>query len=141
PAVSANGRIVAFVSRASNLGPADPNGQVPDVYLVNGYSQQAALLSIGQGGAGANGPSSAPSISSDGTTVAFASRANNLVAGGTGHHLNIFVRLADGSVSKVTRNTHEGAPDRDSYQPSISADGRYVAFASTANDLVPGDHN
>jgi Tol biopolymer transport system component len=111
------------------------------VYLFNGYGQQATLVSAGLGGATANGPSSAPSISSDGTTVAFASRANNLVSGGTGNHLSIFIRGADGSISQLTHDTHGGAPNGDSYQPAISADGRYVAFASTANDLVPGDHN
>jgi len=141
PSVSATGRFVAFVSRASNFGPLDPNGPVPDVYLFDGDAQRATLVSSGLGGAGANGPSSAPSISADGSTIAFASRANNLVPGGSGHHENIFIRLADGTIFQISHSVNFGPPDGDSYQPVISADGRYVAFTSTADDLVPGDHN
>jgi Tol biopolymer transport system component len=141
PSLSGNGQFIAFVTRASNLGPPDPNGQTDDVYLFDRGTQQATLVSIGKGGDGANAPSSAPSISGDGSTVAFASRASNLVPGGGDHHLNIFLRTADGTVFQVTRTPSGDPPDGDSSQPVMSANGRYVAFTSTADNLVSGDHN
>jgi Tol biopolymer transport system component len=139
PSVSANGRFIAFASHASNLGPRDRNGQVPDVYLYDAANRTASLVSKGLGGGGANGPSSTPSISADGTTIAFASRASNLVPHGQ-HRGNIFVRGESGSIIQITHSFSFGAPNGDSFQPVISANGRFVAFVSTANNLVPGEN-
>jgi Tol biopolymer transport system component len=141
PSASANGHQVAFVSHASNLGPPDPNGQVPDIYLFNADTATVTLVSAAVGGAGADGASSEPSISADGTMVAFASHATNLVPGGTqGHHENIFVRRPGGTIL-ISRSSSGGPANGDSSQPVLSADGHYLAFTSTASNLVPGDSN
>ncbi len=83
-----------------------------------------------------------PSITPDGRYVAFESGASDLVAGdgnGTG---DIFVRdLVAGTTVRASVDTGEGDPDGVSYTPSISSDGRYVAFWSYASDLVAGDGN
>ena len=82
------------------------------------------------------------SLSADGLRVAFTSDAGNLVPGDTNGYRDVFVRdLPNGSNILVSVGTN-GAPGSGlSTEPSISGDGRYVAFSSTANNLVPGDTN
>jgi Tol biopolymer transport system component len=89
-----------------------------------------------------NGNSQNPSISADGKYVAFYSYATNLEAGDTNAAADIFVRdRVTGNISRVSKNS-EGVEGKGySYDPFISADGRYVAFESNANNLVFGDTN
>lgn len=140
PSVSDSGRFVAFTSTASDFGPDDVFG-VPHVYLTDLLNGATWLVSSGLHGEPADGPSSAPSVSRDAFIVAFASRASNLVRGDHGHVMNIFVRAALGPMLQITHAADGGEPDGDSSQPVVSADGRYVAFTSSADDLVPGDDN
>jgi Tol biopolymer transport system component len=80
PAISADGRFVAFESSASNLVAGDTNGHI-DVFVRDRVAQVTRRVSVGPGGQQANGSSRDPAISADGRFVAFRSLASNLVAG------------------------------------------------------------
>ena len=83
-----------------------------------------------------------PSISGDGRYVAFASSAGNLVADDINGSDDIFVRdTVNGTTTRVSVDSDEVEGIRNSFRPSISGDGRYVAFASRADNLVAGDTN
>ena len=98
-----------------------------------------ATLNISRIATGAYG---IPSISGDGRYVAFASDASDLVPGDTNNAPDVFVRdLQTGTIMRVSTDKNGGQGNAISYAPSISADGRYVAFDSDASNLVPGDTN
>lgn len=152
PSASSDGRYVAFESYATNLMSGDTNFS-PDVFVHDQQTGQTICASLADGTV-ALGSSSWPSISANGRYVAFASTANNLVVDDTNYREDIFVydRDADedgifdevGQVSTTRVSLTSGGTQvttGDSYVPSISADGRYVAFGSRATDLVPGDTN
>lgn len=145
-AISADGRFVAFNSRASNLVSGDTNG-VPDVFLhdlLTGATERVSVSSSGQEANGdANGQSSfGLSLSSDGKFVGFSSAASNLVAGDTGGKWDAFVRdRANGITERVSVSTSNGSPNNNSYTPVLSADGRFALFDSYASNLVSGDSN
>ena len=89
-----------------------------------------------------NGSSAFPSISADGRYVAFESVASDLVTGDGNDNSDVFVwDLVTPSTRRVSVDTGGGDPDSFSQRPSISADGRYVAFESNASDLVAEDGN
>jgi len=154
PALSENGCIVAVYSDASNLVSGDTNG-VRDVFVRNRCADPATTdrVSVATGGAQANGPSQPsgqpPAISGDGRYVVFASDASNLVADDTNGVRDVFIRdRVDGTTTRVT--PPEGCTDGGgaaleasgaSDQPSVSGDGRYVAFVSLADNLVSDDTN
>lgn len=147
PAPSADGRFVAFVSEATDLlggdTSADPNG-LADVFWADTTAGTIRLISSGLGGAPADGASSAVDLSADGRYVAFESTATNLIAAdANGAVSDVFVfDTLDGSVELASRRGPAGAQgDLDSFAPSISADGRKVAFASDATNLVANDTN
>ena len=102
-------------------------------------------VSVGLNGADPNGPSSAPSVSADGRFVVFASDANNLVKGDTNGWSDIFVRdTCVGSAStcvpatiRISLGPDGAEADGPSSSPAISPDGRFVAFNSSATNLVP----
>jgi Tol biopolymer transport system component len=141
PSLSANSRYVAFASVASNLGPRVGNARRSNVYVMDFATGIVRLVSAGRGGGPANGSSSMPSISADGQVVAFASTATNLVAGAPKHISDIFVRIGSGPIRMISVAFGGVQPDSDSSQPVVSADGRYVAFTSTADNLIAGDDN
>ncbi len=146
-ALSEDGSTAAFVSRASNLVPGDTNG-VPDIFVKYLATGDIVCASSTDTGAPANGSSDygarhRPAISGDGHYVAFASRAGNL-SSDDGPGWDIFVKdLHTGAVelASIGRGNAAAAANGDSYQPAISTDGRYVAFTSTASNLVAGDVN
>jgi Tol biopolymer transport system component len=152
PSISADGRFVAFASAAQNLVPDD--GPQPDVFIRDLLTDTTILASRASGsdGAPANYWSGFPSISADGRFVAFTSRATNLdpddteleppPAAGYDEGLDVFVRdLVTGTTTLVSRASGPAGADgnRLSGSPSISADGRLVAFQSYATNLAPGD--
>jgi Tol biopolymer transport system component len=141
PSLSADGRYVAFSSQASNFGPPVGTGRQWNVYVFDRLTGNTALISSGQGGAPANGSSTDPSISADGQVVAFASTATNLVPGTSKGVNEIFVRVGGGPIRRLTVGFGGVEPDSDSSQPVVSANGRYVAFTSDADNLVAGDDN
>ncbi|WP_198136339.1 TolB family protein [Roseiflexus sp. RS-1] len=141
PSISADGRYVAFASIAVNLVSGDTNG-VQDIFVHDRQTGQTTRVSVASGGAQANGPSFDPSISADGRYVAFASLATNLVSGDTNNEQDIFVHdRQTGQTTRVSVATGGGQANLASSDPSISADGRYVAFESIASNLVSGDTN
>ncbi len=140
PALSADGSVIAFASDASNFGPEDTNG-LRDVYVFDLRSRRAELVSTAADGSQANGVSATPSISADGTVVAFVTAADNLVPLPPTQKTLVIVRKRGGPPELASRARGGAAPDGDSFQPHLSADGRFVAFASAASNLVPGDTN
>jgi Tol biopolymer transport system component len=144
PASSADGRFVAFQSSASNVVAGDTNG-TSDVFVHDRQTGQTSRVSIASDGAQANPhsrfPSGDPSISADGRFVAFHSGANNLVAGDN-FFADVFVHdRQTGQTSQVSVASDGAQGDRDSLAPSISADGRFVAFHSEGANLVMDDTN
>jgi|GEM_PF-1585857 len=141
PSISADGRYVAFQSYASNLVPGDTNGTW-DVFVHDRLTGQTTRVSVASDGTQGNGDSECPSISADGRYVAFASLASNLVPGDTNGTWDVFVhdRLT-GQTTRVSVASGGAQGNSGSWCPSISADGRYVAFQSYASNLVPGDTN
>jgi len=139
--ISADGRYVAFVAAASNLVPRDTNG-VPDVFVRDRKRHTTRRLSVSSTGQQGAGRSRSPAISANGRYVAFASTASNLVAGDTNGFSDVFVRDRTRDKTRRVSISSSGQPgNRFSIYPAISADGRYVAFASTASNLIAGDTN
>jgi Tol biopolymer transport system component len=143
---SADGRYVVFQSDASNLVRSDTN-RAEDVFVHDRKTGRTARLSVDSHGRQANGSSWFPAISADGRYVAFQSIASNLVRGDTNRLTDVFVRdLATGKTTRVSVNSH-GAQARckadycESTSPVLSARGRYVAFQSSATNLVAHDTN
>jgi TolB protein len=135
PAISADARFVAFVSDATDLVPGDTNG-VADIFLRDRRAGTTVLVS----GAHADAPSDAPAISADGRFVAFTSEAA-LVPGDTNGMADVFVRdLRTRTMRRVNVSTTGAQADALTVSPTMSADGRFVAFTSEAA-LVPGDTN
>jgi Tol biopolymer transport system component len=138
-AISADARYVAFLSSASNLVPADTNGDL-DVFVRDQVTGVTERVSVGPAGAQANSWSEEAAMSADGRYVAFVSMASNLVPGDTNGFRDVFVRdLVAQTTRRVSVSAGAAQANGASFQPSISADGRYVAFESVASNLVPGD--
>ncbi|MFN0009508.1 MAG: TolB family protein [Planctomycetota bacterium] len=144
PSISDDGRYVAFTSSATNLVLGDTNG-VWDIFVRDRQSGSTERASVSSGGAQTDGHSSlrfANTMSADGRYVAFESDATNLVAGDTNAESDIFVRDRQLGITERISLDSAGMQGNDwSDCPSISADGRYVAFRSFATNLVPGDTN
>ncbi|MCH8025220.1 MAG: PD40 domain-containing protein [Chloroflexi bacterium] len=146
PAISGNGRYIAFQSDADNLVPGDTNG-VGDIFLHDRQTGVTERVSLTNSGAQANGESFTPSVSADGRYVTFTSRADNLVAGDTNSTRDVFLRDRQTGVTELLSVSTAGEIGND---PSgglgagaarISSDGRYVVFGSFAGNLAPGDSN
>ena len=141
PAISGDGRYVAFVSVAKNLVPSDTNGAA-DVFVRDRQTNTTERASVAGDASQGNADSRRPSISSDGRFVAFASLASNLVTGDTNGTEDVFVRdRQTGATSRVSVGTGGTEANDASYALSISGDGRYVGFESDATNLVAGDTN
>ncbi len=129
PAVSSNGRYVAFQSRATNFDPTDTDG-VYDIYVRDTLAGTTRLVSRATGAAGAKGIANSdhPAISADGRYVAFASISHNLHPGDLDSLSDVFVR--DLQANTTTLVPRADASHNFGTTPSISADGRLVAFDS-----------
>lgn len=144
PAISADGRFVAFLSAASNLVPGDTN-QTWDVFVHDRRGGTVTRVSRSTRGAQTNATSyesSGPSISGDGRYVAYYSLASNLVARDTNSSWDSFVTdRVTGTTTRISRATNGAQGNDSSYAPAISANGRAVVYWSLASNLVPGDTN
>jgi Tol biopolymer transport system component len=141
--VSADGRFVVFKSAASNLVVGDQN-QTWDVFLRDRRSSTTELISIDSAGVQANSASGlyGTCISTNGRYVVYYSPASNLVAGDTNGWGDIFLRDRElGTTERVSLGIGGAQANDYSAYPSISEDGRFVAFESRATNLVPGDTN
>lgn len=143
-AISANGRVVAFNSTATNLVAGDTNG-LQDVFVHDRDTGQTTRVSVSSAGVEANNTSgflSAPSISADGRYVAFSSSASNLVAGDTNNNSDVFLHDRNTGVTTLLSVDSSGFQGNSgSSNPALSGDGQIVAFDSGATNLVPGDSN
>ena len=145
PAITSDGRYVTFTSRASNLVADDTNG-AEDVFVHDRLTHTSDRVSVdsaaGQGNGNSGSWGAAISID-DGRYVAFASSATNLVPGDTNAQPDMFVH--DRSTGITERVSVDSAGNQANglnfWGPAISGDGRYVAFASSATNLVPNDTN
>jgi Tol biopolymer transport system component len=141
PSISADGRYVAFPSYTGNLVDGDTNGTA-DIFVHDRQTGTTARVSVKTDGTEGNAGSYFPSISADGRYVAFSSDADNLVDGDTNGIEDIFVHDRQaGTTARVSVKTDGTEGNAGSYSPSISANGRYVAFSSLASNLVDGDTN
>jgi Tol biopolymer transport system component len=144
PAISADGRFVAFHSVATNLVPGD-TGNMTDVFVRDRLTGTTQRVSVDSAGTEGNGASVEPAISGDGRFVAFYSFATNLVPGDTNGDGDVFVHdRQTGTTERVSVDSagNQGSAISDGFRKvSISADGRVVAFVSVATNLVPGDTN
>lgn len=141
PALSADGRVVAFASAATNLVAGDTNGYV-DIFVCELGTDVIQRVSVGPAGVQGTGDSILPAISGDGSLVAFKSLANNLVVGDRNGVVDVFAfdRGANAAERISVDRLGQDADDF-SFPPSVSHDGRFVAFGSFATDIVPFDSN
>jgi WD40-like Beta Propeller Repeat len=161
PSISPDGRFVAFVSLATNLvSSVLVDGVTPQVYVtdtcngvttptVGGCVPKTLLVSSFDGMTPGNAPSSSPALANDGLFVSFTSTATNLL-GPTVTNANAFSQIYErgtcinSAVDCVGSTTLVSSPDGVTFgngstiQSTISQDGRFVAFASTAVNLVAG---
>lgn len=136
PAISADGRYVAFESARNDLIPNDTNGAV-HIFIHDRFAHQTVRVSVASDGQQANDFSSNPAISADGRYVTFHSYATNLSTGDTNGQADIFVHDRETRITtRITRSTIGTPADGESFTPSLSADGRLVAFWSLASNLV-----
>jgi hypothetical protein len=141
PDVSDDGRYVVFQSRATNLGNC--NTVLNNIFVRDRQTSTYTCISQASGGGNANNESTTPAISGDGSKVVFTSAASNLVAGDINGLNDIFMRdSAAATATTLVSVTSTGAQaNGQNSLPSVSSDGRYVAFVSAAINLVPGDTN
>ena len=146
--ISADGRFVVFSSRANNLVSNDIYPSNQDLFLHDRLNGATELVSVSSTGEQGRGIAASPSISADGRFIAFASLASNLVENDTNgdvynnRGLDVFVHDREtGMTERVSVSSTGEQGDHRSFSPSISADGRFVSFASTASNLVAGDTN
>ncbi len=141
PVLSADGRRLAFIATMPGVVPEDRN-TLADVFVHDRQTGSFALVSQSSDGAQANGWSYRISLSADGRTLAFTSIADNLVAGDTNGVADIFVHdLLTRETTLVSQGTRGETSNGWSDWPSVSGDGRYVAFSSAGDNLVSDDTN
>jgi len=141
PSISADGRYVAFVSEAQNLVIQDSN-LTTDAFVHDRRTSQTLRVSVGTGGVQGNSWTWIGRISGDGRYVVFASRAGNFVQGDSNGKEDVFVHDREtGETERVSVSSAGDEGELDSSLPTITPDGRYVAFVSLAWNLVPGDGN
>lgn len=162
PIISNNGRFVMFASDATNLVPYDTNGTT-DVFVFDLETEVMERVSVASNGVQGNkrsGFDNLADISNDGRYVVFSSEASNLVADDNvecqqsylndkgelvtiiSNCMDVFLKDRLTNVTRLISLSSLGAHGNGySYLPSMSADGRYVAFASSADNLVENDHN
>ncbi|MFZ0546920.1 MAG: hypothetical protein WAM60_15845 [Candidatus Promineifilaceae bacterium] len=141
PAISRNGRYMAYHSLASNLVPDDTNNS-QDVFLYDLLTQATERVSLGIGGVEGNNQSSFPDLSSDGRFITFHSEASNLVPNDTNNTWDVFLydRLT-GNIERISVSYTGAQTNNTSIFPDISGDGRFIAYYSYATNLVPNDTN
>ena len=141
PVISANGQFILFTSEAANLVCNDTN-LVQDIFRYDRENQSVELVSVSSGGMQSNNLSSSPKVSADGAYMVFESTATNLIANDDNNYRDIFLRAGGIKSTKAISVNSDGVlGNGDSISPSISGDGRYVVFASSATNLINGDTN
>jgi hypothetical protein len=152
--ISADNRFILFASRAANLvtGVTDTN-ELDDIFLFEIATGTLSVVSA-VGNATSNGNSFAPTISDNGQVIGFASTATNLISGVTDNNngADVFARRSPTSALELISANPAGTATGGvtggnafgvlgSSKPVVSGDGRFITFASNANDLTSGDAN
>ena len=141
PAISTDGRYVAFASDATNLVSGDTN-DAEDIFVRDRQTGQTTRVSVSSSGVQGNNDSDAPAISYDGRYVAFQSMASNLAAADTNSTWDVFVHdRQTGQTTCVSVSPSGEVGTNYTFKPMLSGDGRYVVFYSYAGNLVAGDAN
>jgi Tol biopolymer transport system component len=141
PAISSDGRYVAFASAASNLVDGDTN-DANDVFVRDRQANTTTRVSVGFDGSQANGGSDQPSLSGDGRLVAFTSAATNIAPDDLNANRDAFVYdRQTGTAVNISVDSTGLQADLDSFTPQLSANGRFVAYTSFADNLILGDLN
>ena len=136
--ISDDGRFVTFASDATNLVAGGSTNQT-NIYLHDRLTGETTLVSGGLGGQGGNSYSWNPRISGDGKWITYEGNASDLVAGDVNEFRDIFLYdVQSEETSMVSVNDAGEQTDDDSEEPAISDDGRYIAYASQADNLVGG---
>ena len=139
--ISGDGRLIVFQSYATNLVAGDTNG-VTDIFVRDLAAGTTVRVSVDSLGAQANDESEQPAISDDGRFVAFVSAASNLVPGDTNSARDVFIRdLVLGVTLRASVDSNGAEISDGGIAPSLSADGRFLSFGTSASNLVPGDTN
>jgi Tol biopolymer transport system component len=141
PALSADGRLVAFESDAFNLAWYDPDEGF-DIYVYDRRADVVQPVSADDAGNLGNDTSMEPSMSSDGRYVAYDTAASDIVPGDlNGASDVVLYDRQSGAATRLSIGNSGEEADGDSLRPSISADGTLVAYESDATNLVSGDTN
>ena len=141
PAISGDGRYVAFVSSATNLVSGDTNS-VDDVFVFDSVTNAIERVSVSGAEAQSNAASREVAISGDGQYVVFASLADNLVVGDSNSAWDIFLRDRTAGTTERVSVAASGAQANDSsFYPDITPNGQVISFHSAASNLVTGDGN
>ncbi|MDP2350496.1 MAG: choice-of-anchor D domain-containing protein [Chloroflexota bacterium] len=137
PSVSTDGRYIAYTSSAGNLVSGDSN-ESDDVFRYDRRTGTSILISVGFEGGTPSGASTQPSISGDGSMIAFSSDAgDSLLNEDTGNGNQVYLRdVGAKRTERISVTLAGGPPDGLAERPSISADGRWVAFESRSTNLV-----
>tara|TARA_R110002072_G_scaffold88590_1_gene199045 strand:- start:30 stop:1388 length:1359 start_codon:yes stop_codon:yes gene_type:complete len=138
PSISGDGRYIAFLSLATNLVIGDTNNR-NDVFLHDRQTGITTRVSVDSIGNEANDHSYRPVISEDGRFIAFSSKASNLVGDDTNGYPDVFLHdQTTGITRRVSIDDNGNEANSQSSGPSISQDGRYIAFESVATNLISG---
>jgi Tol biopolymer transport system component len=141
PVISASADCIAFVSFATNLVAADTDATA-DILLYDRPGQQLELTSKNSVGIKANNDCSFPDLSADGSLVAFSSAATNLVPGDSNGAIDVFQHeRSNGQTSCLSVDAFGVLGNAESIAPSLSEDGRWITFQSSASNLVSDDTN
>ena len=142
PAISDDGRMVAFWSVAKELDPRDENYS-RDAFVHDRETGETELVSLSTAGQqGGNGEVISVDISGDGNVVAFAANYALLVPGDTNGDIDVFVHdLRTGVTERASVGTGGEQADYTSWGAALNYDGRFVAFGSGSTNLVPDDFN
>src|SRR5262249_40326343 len=137
--LSGDGQHVAFATQATNLFPGDTNGITADVVVRDLMTGVTALVSATVSGGVADKDSAPSGLSDDGRFVLFESRAADLVASDQNNTGDVFRRdMALGTTELVSASATGGGTVHGGFDGNMSGDGRYVAFTSTDDSIVPG---
>jgi hypothetical protein len=139
--VSADGRFVLFSSDATNLVPGTSSGTPQQMYLRDNTAGTTALVSAAPDGTPANQSCTVAAMSADGRYIAFSSMATNLVSLNLNGTAQVFLRDMQAGQTTIVSLASDGTVANQSvsntYGMAISADGRFVAFTSSATNLAP----
>jgi Tol biopolymer transport system component len=141
PAISGDGRFIAFASYFNGLVEGEDNIH-SDVFVHDRNTGETTLVSVATDGTPGNSTSLDPSISDDGRYVAFQSLSTNFIEGDTNNRRDVFLHdRQTGTTTCLSTSPGGEIGDATSIEPEVSGDGKFVVFTSTSSNLIAGDTN